>query len=107
MTKLYPREGAHRWVLSPHTKSSFFITLQLNFTNVIGILKGERFGRMNDKILAIGAHFDTVNITAGVDDNGAGCAAVLEVARQITEMDMKRQNTIIFISWDVEEMCKY
>ena len=62
---------------------------------------------MNDKILAIGAHFDTVNITAGVDDNGAGCAAVLEVARQITEMDMKRQNTIIFISWDVEEMCKY
>ena len=87
----------------------FEFILQLNFTNVIGILKGERFGQLDDKILAVGAHFDTVNITAGVDDNGAGCAATLEVARQITEMDMagkKRQNTIIFISWDVEEMCK-
>ena len=84
--------------------------MQLNFTNVVGILKGERFGQLDDRILAIGAHYDTVNITSGVDDNGAGCAAVLEVARQITEMDisgMKRQNTIIFISWDVEEMCKY
>ena len=42
-------------------------------------------------------------IFEGVDDNGAGCAAMLEVARQLTEMNVKRQNTIIFVSFDVEE----
>ena len=46
------------------------------------------------------AHFE------GVDDNGAGCAAVLEIARQLTSEGIKRQNTILFIGFDVEERSK-
>lgn len=41
-----------------------------------------------------------------VDDNGAGVAAMLEVIRQITDMNKKgtkRGNTIIFASFDLEE----
>ena len=45
-------------------------------------------------------------IFEGVDDNGAGCAAVLEIARQLTSKGMKRQNTILFIGFDVEERSK-
>ena len=45
----------------------------------------------------------------GVDDNGAGVAALLEVARQVTSANKqgaKRQNTIIFACFDGEELCK-
>ena len=44
-----------------------------------------------------------------MDDNGAGVAAMLEVARQLTEMNkqgVKRQNTIFFVSFDIEEQGK-
>ena len=37
----------------------------MNFTNVVGILKGERFGNITDRILGVGAHFDTVDTTPG------------------------------------------
>ena len=39
--------------------------LQATFINVIGVLKGENFGTADDKIVGIGAHYDTVNTTAG------------------------------------------
>ena len=45
-------------------------------------------------------------ITTGVDDNGAAVVSMLEVARQLTEMNQqgaRRQNTIIFVSFDTEE----
>ena len=37
----------------------------MNFTNVVGILKGERFGNISDRILGVAAHFDTVDTTPG------------------------------------------
>ena len=78
----------------------------VNFTTVIGILKGTKFGTKDDVILGVGAHYDTVNTTKGVDENGSGVAALLEVTRQITDMNKqgtKRGNTIIFVSFDLEE----
>ncbi|XP_060603516.1 uncharacterized protein YfbL-like isoform X2 [Ruditapes philippinarum] len=76
------------------------------FANVVGILKGTNFGKVNDKIIGLGAHFDTVQHTKGVDDNGAGVAAMLEVAKQLTgqnKQGVTRKNTIIFVSFDLEE----
>ena len=46
---------------------------------------------------------------SGVDDNGSGVAALLEVIRQITDMNKKgtkREYTIIFVSFDLEEYGK-
>lgn len=51
-----------------------------NGTNVIGILPGELWGTKDDQILIIGAHWDTVPNSDGMDDNGSGVAAVLEVS---------------------------
>ncbi|XP_045168396.2 uncharacterized protein YfbL-like isoform X1 [Mercenaria mercenaria] len=76
------------------------------FANVVGILKGANFGTVNDKIVGLGAHYDTVKNTKGVDDNGAGVAAMLEVARQLgsqNKQGVKRNNTVIFASFDLEE----
>ncbi|KAH3706178.1 hypothetical protein DPMN_065559 [Dreissena polymorpha] len=74
-----------------------------DFANVIGILKGDNFGTYDDQIIGVGAHYDTVNITKGVDDNGSGCAALLEVARQMTSVGSKRKHTVIFAAFDHEE----
>ena len=41
------------------------VYLQKNFTNVIGILKGEHFGKVTDRIIGVAAHYDTVSTTAG------------------------------------------
>lgn len=55
------------------------------------------FSRINQRIFFI---------YTGVDDNGSGVAAMLEVVRQITNINnsgYKSKNTIIFVSFDLEE----
>ncbi|XP_071175930.1 uncharacterized protein YfbL-like [Mytilus edulis] len=77
-----------------------------SFQSVIGIAKGTNFGTANDRIIGLGAHYDTVRETKGVDDNGAGVAAMLEVVRQLTDRNkngVKRKNTMIFVAFDLEE----
>lgn len=47
---------------------------------------------------------------ARVDDNGAGVAAMLEVARQMgnqTVNGVKRSNTMIFLASDLEEYGRF
>ncbi|XP_052796183.1 aminopeptidase S-like isoform X2 [Mya arenaria] len=83
-----------------------FTFLGVSYTNVIGVLKGERFGTYDDKLVGVGAHYDTVKITKGVDDNGSGVTAMLESLRQIAagiQGGKRRKNTIIFMAFDHEE----
>ena len=47
------------------------------------MLKSSQTGTANDKIVILGAHYDTMPNTTGVDDNGSGVTALLEVAKQI------------------------
>ena len=57
----------------------------------------------------VGNHMSRLICFEGVDDNGAGVAALLEVARQVTaanKQGAKRQNTIIFACFDGEELGK-
>lgn len=76
------------------------------FTNVVGMLKGTNFGTKDDKIIGLGAHYDTTQNTKGVDDNGSGVAAMLEVSRQLgseNKKGMKRKNTVMFVAFDLGE----
>lgn len=72
--------------------------------NVFGILPGTLWGTSRDRLVIIGAHWDTMDKTDGYNDNGSGVAAVLEVARQIVESHCRPKNTIIFATFDLEEM---
>ena len=47
--------------------------------NVIGRVKGRYTGTNKDKILVVGTHYDSEINTPGVDDNGSGMAALLQV----------------------------
>ncbi|XP_032776935.2 uncharacterized protein LOC116915901 [Daphnia magna] len=73
-------------------------------TNVIGILPGELWGTKEDEVLVIGAHWDTVPFSGGMDDNGSGVTAVLEVARAMTEGGCRPKHSIIFVAFDLEEV---
>ncbi|VDI19761.1 Hypothetical predicted protein [Mytilus galloprovincialis] len=89
-----------------HTFQEQSVSNTENFQSVIGIAKGTNFGKANDLIIGLGAHYDTVKETKGVDDNGAGVAAMLEVVRQLTDRNrngVKRKNTMIFVAFDLKE----
>jgi Zn-dependent M28 family amino/carboxypeptidase len=65
--------------------------------NVIAELPGAN----DDNVVMAGAHLDSVRQGPGVQDNGSGSAALLEVAEQIHKL--KPQNTIRFGWWGGEE----
>lgn len=73
-----------------------------NGVNLLGIKPGTLFP---DRVCIIGAHYDnlpTGPIAPGADDNASGCAAVLEAARLLANVDLP--NTVIFAAWDEEEL---
>ncbi|XP_042896988.1 uncharacterized protein [Parasteatoda tepidariorum] len=71
--------------------------------NLIGVIPGSQRGRLDDEIVLVGAHYDTVPDSNGVDDNGSGLAVMLEVARIITEARCRLNHTLMFVAFDHEE----
>lgn len=55
-----------------------------------------------DGVLMVGAHLDSVSEGPGINDNGSGSAAILEVATLITKP--KTDQTIRFAWWGAEEL---
>ncbi|MGH7534568.1 MAG: M28 family peptidase [Gemmatimonadales bacterium] len=68
--------------------------------NVIGEIRG---ATRPDEIVVIGAHLDSWDLGTGALDNGANCALVIDLARQITRLGLRPARTIRFILWNGEE----
>ena len=68
------------------------------FPNVIGTLRGTG---CPDVSFIIGAHYDTVNSSPGADDNASGVAAMLEIARVLSNESF--QPSIEFVGFSFEE----
>jgi Zn-dependent M28 family amino/carboxypeptidase len=66
--------------------------------NVIAEIRGTEYP---DRIIVIGAHYDTVEDTQGADDNATGIAAVLELFRLLSPYRFKR--TARFAAFTLEE----
>jgi Zn-dependent M28 family amino/carboxypeptidase len=58
-------------------------------------------GRNDDNVIMAGAHLDSVQAGPGIQDNGSGSAAILEVAVQMAKV--KPRNTVRFAWWGAEE----
>ncbi|XP_035214836.1 uncharacterized protein LOC118188511 [Stegodyphus dumicola] len=71
--------------------------------NLVGVIPGSQRGHLDDEIVLVGAHYDTVADSNGVDDNGSGLAVMLEVARAITDARCRLNNTLMFVAFDHEE----
>lgn len=58
-------------------------------------------GKNPDNVVMAGAHLDSVNAGPGINDNGSGSAALIEVAENLSKV--KPQNTLRFAWWGAEE----
>jgi Zn-dependent M28 family amino/carboxypeptidase len=54
-----------------------------------------------DEIIIIGAHYDTVWLSPGADDNASGVAAMLEMAHNLS--GLKLEHTVRFVAFTNEE----
>ncbi|WP_244927974.1 M28 family peptidase [Nocardioides sp. W7] len=64
------------------------------------VLAETRKGR-SDNVVMAGAHLDSVQDGAGINDNGSGSAALLEVAEEMAKV--KPANKVRFAWWGAEE----
>jgi hypothetical protein len=112
---LYTRTGDNRGVggwehdLARENIQSYFVGLGLDtsleqftyntqfYYNVVGVYPGVT--HPND-IYLVGAHYDSVN-NPGADDNASGVAAVMELARVLTQYQFDA--TLVFVAFDREE----
>ena len=74
-----------RSVAQPHT------------ANVLAELPGKN----TNNVVMAGAHLDSVDAGPGINDNGSGSAALLEVAENLGKV--KPQNTLRLAWWGAEE----
>jgi len=70
----------------------------LQYQNIVA----EHYGSsLVDEIIVVGAHYDSVWMSAGADDNASGVAVMLEIARMLKKKQLKR--TVRFIAFANEE----
>ena len=64
------------------------------------VLAETRTGRAG-RVVVVGAHLDSVPEGPGINDNGSGSAAILEIARQLANTPVR--NKVRFAWWGAEE----
>lgn len=71
--------------------------------NVVGVIPGKNRGKPGDEFILVGAHYDSDVNTPGVDDNGSGVVAMLEIARIMSPYMGKLSKSLLFVAFDLEE----
>lgn len=61
-------------------------------------------GGRSDRVVVVGAHLDSVAEGPGIQDNGSGSAALLEVAEEMAELGINPRNKVRFAWWGAEEL---
>jgi hypothetical protein len=56
-----------------------------------------------ERTIVVGAHLDSVEEGPGINDNGSGTGALIEMAEEIAELKGKARNRIRFAFWGAEE----
>ncbi len=74
-------------------------TRRARAANVIADLPGRQSG-----VILLGAHLDSVANGPGINDNGSGSAAVLEIARQARRLHVRPKHGLRFAFWGAEEL---
>jgi len=73
------------------------------YNNLEGVnIVATKTGEDAERVIVIGAHYDTVNNSPGADDNGTGIAALLELARILGRHSYSK--TLVLVAFDMEEI---
>ena len=68
------------------------------------MIPGKYYNTSEDRILIVGAHWDTYGLSPGFNDNGSGVAALLEVARVLATASCYQPDySVFFVAFDAEE----
>jgi len=94
----YPR-GAE-WATTPGLRVSFFVNTNRQTKTTYNVIADTNTGD-DTNVIVVGAHLDSVLAGPGINDNGSGSAAILEVALQMKKV--KPKNTVRFAWWSAEE----
>jgi hypothetical protein len=71
-------------------------------TETYNVIADSPAGR-DENIVVVGAQLDSVSAGPGIQDNGSGAAAILEIALQLAELDLDARNSVRFAWWGAEE----
>jgi hypothetical protein len=76
--------------------------------NVLAKIEGSD-PALKSEVIVIGAHidhlgFNDTEIYRGADDNAAGAAIVMQLARMFQRCGLKPKRTLLFVEWNAEEM---
>lgn len=82
-----------------HLMTETLIELDVPTANLIAETPTGR----DDRVVMAGAHLDSVPDGPGIEDNGTGSAALLEIALQMAELGIEPRNTVRFAWWGAEE----
>lgn len=74
--------------------------------STFNVLAETNSGREDRKVV-VGAHLDSVPEGPGINDNGSGSAAILEIALQMAELGIEPRNKVVFAWWGAEESGLY
>ena len=89
----YPENvKARDWLVSELESYGLDVSLQGEFDNVVA----ERKKNASDKVILLGAHYDTVPTTPGADDNNSAIAVCLEAARVLSKYSDASFRVVIF-----------
>lgn len=91
----------------PHSFRAFYNDVQSTQHNVVGVINGTE---PNTPVIIIGAHYDSrtddltdaTGFAPGADDNGSGVAAVIEMARILSQT--RPRTSLIFVLFAAEEV---
>ncbi|MGH2981252.1 MAG: M28 family metallopeptidase, partial [Solirubrobacterales bacterium] len=68
----------------------------------VNVIADSRSGNRG-RTIVVGAHLDSVEEGPGINDNGSGTSAILEVAEQVSNLSNEPRNRLRFAFWGAEE----
>eukprot|EP01114_Cavostelium_apophysatum_P021538 TRINITY_DN7550_c0_g2_i1.p1 TRINITY_DN7550_c0_g2~~TRINITY_DN7550_c0_g2_i1.p1 ORF type:complete len:504 (+),score=92.74 TRINITY_DN7550_c0_g2_i1:31-1512(+) len=86
----------------PNAQITLFDHAEAYIYSTSNVIVDTPFGD-DDEIVVVGSHLDSVPKGPGMDDNGSGSCANLELAIQLKELGIKTKNKIRFAWWGAEE----
>ncbi len=88
-------------LVAPGTTVDLDVQAISEFRTTANVL-AELPGRSSDNVVMAGAHLDSVPAGPGINDNGSGSAALIEIAENLAEAELT--NTVRFAWWGAEEL---
>jgi len=102
-----PAVGANRAVglelIASPTTVRVRVDAVSEFRETFNVVAERPVGR-DDRVVIAGGHLDSVPAGPGINDNGSGTAALLEIAIQMSALDLITENRVRFAFWGAEEL---